>query len=165
MQQCLPHPTGHPNTPQPRSQASFPTARQGQQPQTLQSPPQGCNQGFWEETPVTEATINSTFCLLFLINKFCILLVMLPSEKLYMWYTLSVTHHVLHRFMFFHSLSVTIFTPLPMSPELGDKVTRSCSYTGPLPHTPQATAFPSPFSHSWCHHLKIQLSHDEAEAL
>lgn len=68
----------------------------GTKPCSLQSPPHSCRQRFWGETAVAEATINSTFCLLFLIIKFCILLVMFPSKQaLYTWCILHVTYYVL----------------------------------------------------------------------
>lgn len=62
----------------PRGQAG--TA--GTKPRSMQSSLHGCSHGFWGQTAVAEATIHSTCCLLLLIIKFCILLVMLPSEKL-----------------------------------------------------------------------------------
>lgn len=94
VQQCLPHPTGHLNTLQlPQGQAG--TA--GTKPCSIHSPP------FWGGAAVAEATINSTFCLLFMIIKLCVVLVMFPSKKLslHTCCVLYVIYYVFHDSCFF----------------------------------------------------------------
>lgn len=118
VQQCLPQPTGHLNLQQPQAHP-----RQGQQhqPCPTQSPPRA------SETAVPEASINSTFCLLFLIIRFLHSPGYVPNIPNIICYILCLTQ-------------IQVF---PLSPEL-TKATRSCSYIFPTHPNPSPVPFPTP---------------------